>query len=143
MSEAGDVSWASTPRVRAVMIGNRSRDTRPEWAVRRAVHRRGLRYRVDARPVPAVRRRADLVFSSARVAVFVDGCFWHGCPQHYVASKTNAAWWGDKIERTRQRDLETDELLNSHGWAVVRVWAHEPSKSVAAIIEATVLARSR
>ncbi|MGI8446713.1 MAG: hypothetical protein ACR2MP_05920 [Streptosporangiaceae bacterium] len=82
-------SWASSARSRNVMRGNRSRDTRPELAVRSAVHRRGLRYRVSVRPLPEVRRTADLVFPSERVAVFIDGCYWHGCPEHYVPSLSN------------------------------------------------------
>jgi DNA mismatch endonuclease (patch repair protein) len=80
---------------------------------------------VDTRPVPAVRRRADLVFARAKVAVFVDGCFWHGCPTHMTWPVANAAWWREKIERNAARDRETDQLLTDAGWGVVRVWEHE------------------
>src|SRR5690242_1595504 len=85
-------SWASSEGVRASMRANRGRDTAPELAVRRAVHRLGLRYRVSARPIASLRRTADLVFPRQRVAVFVDGCFWHGCPVHHTVAKTNAAF---------------------------------------------------
>jgi DNA mismatch endonuclease (patch repair protein) len=107
------------------MRGNRYRDTRPELAVRSAVHALGLRYRVAARPIVGVRRSADLVFRRRRVAVFVDGCYWHGCPDHFVLPRTNAAYWTAKIERNRARDAETDALLADAGWTVVRVWEHE------------------
>lgn len=93
--------WASSSGVRATMRGNRRRDTKPEMAVRRAVHALGLRYRVDSRPLQGLNRRADLVFASARVAVFVDGCYWHGCPEHGTAARTNAGYWSKKIQRNR------------------------------------------
>lgn len=109
------------------MRGNRRRDTRPEMAVRRAVHRLGLRYRVDFRPLPGLNRRADLVFTRAKVAVFVDGCYWHGCPQHGTTARTNASYWGPKISRNRERDLDTDRQLAAAGWEVVRIWEHDNS----------------
>ena len=112
----------------------------PELAVRRAVHALGLRYRVDARPVPDLARRADLVFPGARVAVFIDGCFWHGCPYHYVASKSNAGYWAPKIEANRRRDAETTALLAAREWRVLRFWAHEEVQGVAERIVATVRA---
>lgn len=135
------VSWASNPRSRQVMLGNRSRDTKPELAVRRACHARGLRYRVDARPMPTLRRRADLVFPTERVAVFVDGCYWHGCPEHYVASKSNTDYWSEKIERNMKRDLDTDEALSAGGWEVVRVWQHENPDAAAEVVAVIVRAR--
>src|SRR4051812_8069262 len=122
---SGRESWASTSRSRAVMRGNRSRDTKPEWALQRAVHGRGLRYRVSVRPLAELPRTADLVFPGARVAVFVDGCYWHGCPSHYVPSKTRSDWWSNKIMRTKERDIETDQLLARAGWVVIRVWEHD------------------
>lgn len=108
------------------MKANKSRDTKPELRLRRAVHARGLRYRIAIRPVAEVRRTADLVFTKAKVAVFMDGCFWHGCPEHHSVAKTNARFWADKVEKNRSRDRETDILLQSHGWRVVRIWEHEP-----------------
>ena len=107
------------------MRGNRNRDTRPEMAVRSAVHALGLRYRVAGRPIAGVRRTADLVFRRRRVAVFVDGCFWHGCPDHFVIPRTHVEYWTAKIERNRERDIETDALLAEAGWMAVRVWEHE------------------
>ncbi|WP_097185895.1 very short patch repair endonuclease [Blastococcus haudaquaticus] len=134
---------ASSPRARSVMVGNRSRDTKPELAVRRAVHARGLRYRVSARPLSRVRRTADLVFPSEKVAVFVDGCFWHGCEQHYVPSKTRAQWWAIKIDRNRERDEETDRLLRDAGWVPLRVWEHEPPALAASRVEQLVRTRRK
>lgn len=136
-----DESWGSTPRVRRVMLGNRSRDTKPEMAVRRACHALGLRYRVDTRPLANLRRRADLVFPRERVAVFVDGCYWHGCPDHYVASKSNRLYWTEKIARNRERDADTDAALLAAGWYVIRVWQHEPAGPVADAIAVVVRAR--
>ena len=85
----------------------------------------GLRYRVDMRPLPGVRRRADIVFTPARVAVFADGCFWHRCPDHAADPKTNSDYWIPKLERNVERDRETDLLLAEAGWLSVRVWEHE------------------
>ena len=113
------------------MRGNRNRDTRPEVAVRSAVHALGLRYRVADRPIAGVRRTADLVFRRRRVAVFVDGCFWHGCPDHFVIPRTHVDYWTAKIERNRQRDVETDALLAEAGWRAVRVWEHEDPRQSA------------
>ncbi len=127
-------SWASSPAVRRVMQGNRSRDTLPEIAVRSAVHALGMRYRVCARPVTKVRRTADLVFRRSRVAVFIDGCFWHGCPTHHALPKTNSAYWAQKIEGNRVRDVHTTELLRAAGWMVLRFWSHEEPMEVAAHI---------
>ena len=92
-----DPGWASSPATRKVMQGNRSRDTKPELAVRRAVHALGLRYRVAQQPLREVRRSADLVFPSVKVAVFVDGCFWHGCPEHYREPGSHIDYWRPKI----------------------------------------------
>jgi DNA mismatch endonuclease (patch repair protein) len=118
-------SWASTPARRRIMQANRPRDTSPELAIRRLLHGAGLRYRVSARPIPNLRRSADLVFRPARVAVFVDGCFWHCCPQHGTIPSTNAAYWVPKLARNVERDRETDALLTACGWLSVRVWEHE------------------
>ena len=130
--------WASSPVSRAVMQGNRRRDTKPEMAVRRLVHARGLRYLVDAKPIPELNRRADLVFTRTKVAVFIDGCYWHGCPEHGTTAKKNANYWGPKILRNRERDQETDRLLTEAGWTIIRVWEHEPAGVVAAEIVRTV-----
>jgi DNA mismatch endonuclease, patch repair protein len=121
----GGRSWASSVDVSASMRGNRSRDTKPELQLRSCLHALGLRYRVSVRPVSSIRRTADVVFSSVRVAVFVDGCYWHGCPAHYRPAKRNTEFWTEKIETNRRRDFETDRLLEEAGWAVIRVWEHE------------------
>ena len=127
-------SWASSPAVRAVMRGNRGRDTRPELAVRSAAHALGLRYRVGVSPLPGVRRTADLVFPKAKVAVFVDGCFWHGCPDHYRPARRNSEFWATKIEGNIARDADTDSHLTRAGWRVIRVWEHERPTAAAARI---------
>lgn len=124
------------------MLGNRRRDTKPELAVRRAAHALGLRYRVDTRPLPELNRRADLVFPRAKVAVFVDGCYWHGCLEHGTTAKANATYWGTKIQRNRDRDRDTDARLTDAGWAVVRVWEHEDPGDAAAEIAAAVRGRA-
>lgn len=118
-----------------------TRDTGPELALRRELHRRGLRYRVDIRPVRGVRSRADLVFGPARVAVYVDGCFWHGCPDHGVLPKSNREWWRAKLEANLLRDRATDATLQRLGWAVARVWEHEDPADAADRVERLVRAR--
>lgn len=128
-------STASSAGARAVMRANRGRDTHPELALRRLLHQRGLRYRVNARPLPKIRRTADVVFPRYRVAVFVDGCFWHGCPQHYRPASRNAKFWQEKIEGNRKRDIDTDEKLTTAGWIVVRVWEHDDPGDAADHIE--------
>ena len=133
-----DGSWASSPAVRAVMRGNKGRDTRPELAVRSAAHAVGLRYRVGVSPLPHVRRTADLVFPRAKVAVFVDGCFWHGCPEHHRPARQNAEFWTAKIEGNMARDADTDERLRIAGWTVVRIWEHEAPMTAARRISVAV-----
>ncbi|WP_052021614.1 very short patch repair endonuclease [Actinokineospora spheciospongiae] len=113
------------------MSKQRSRDTGTEIALRKELHALGLRYRVHRRPVRAVRREADVVFGPVKVAVFVDGCFWHGCPEHVTWPKNNADFWRSKIETNRSRDRDTDRKLADDGWAVVRVWEHEDPLSAA------------
>ena len=125
------------------MQANRSRDTRPELALRRAVHGLGLRYRVAARPLADVRRTADLVFTRAKVAVFLDGCFWHGCPEHHTAAKRNAQFWADKIAKNKARDEEVDQLLGEWGWIVLRFWEHDDPEAAARQVRETVLARRK
>jgi len=134
MPEGRSASWASTPGRRRIMQANRSRDTEPEMALRRQLHAQGFRYRVASRPLKSVRRTADLVFRSARVAVFVDGCFWHRCPDHSSDPKTNSDYWKPKLERNVERDRETDQILIDHGWLSVRIWEHEdPTKAAARV----------
>mgnify|MGYP000069931989 CR=1 FL=1 len=116
---------ASSQAARAIMRANHGRDTGPELALRRILHAQGLRYRVDY-PLPFDRRRrADVAFTRARVAVFVDGCFWHGCPIHGTTPRTNTDFWADKIARNRARDDDTTSRLHAAGWSVLRFWEHE------------------
>jgi len=123
------------------MLANKRRDTSTEMAVRRALHSRGLRYRVDYAPVPGLRRRADIVFTRARVSVFIDGCFWHGCPVHGTTPKRNASYWGPKLAANVARDRDTDRQLVAAGWQVLRFWEHELPSGVADRIEIAVRAR--
>lgn len=115
----------TTPEMSRRMSTQLSKNTRIELQLRSALHARGLRYRIHRRPLQAVRRHADIVFSRAKVAVYVDGCFWHGCPQHATWPRRNAAFWRDKIETNIQRDQETDRSLVEAGWIPVRVWEHD------------------
>lgn len=108
------------------MLATRRADTRPERRLRAELHRLGMRFRLHRCVIPKVRRQVDIAFSTARVAVFVDGCFWHGCPEHGTRAKANAAFWQEKIEGNRRRDLDTDTRLRALGWEVIRIWEHEP-----------------
>jgi DNA mismatch endonuclease (patch repair protein) len=134
-------SWASSPGVRASMRANKGRDTKPEMALRSAVHALGLRYRVSGRPLKELRRTADLVFPKARVAVFLDGCFWHGCPQHHSVAATNADFWARKVAGTIERDRDTDMRLAEAGWVSVRIWEHEDPLEAARRVYQVVSAR--
>ena len=127
--------------VRVRMQAQRARDTAPEMRVRRLLHARGLRYRVDRPPLQGLRRRADLVFTRAKVAVYVDGCFWHGCPDHGNRPRANAEWWSAKLAANRARDEDTDRKLSLAGWAVVRAWEHEDPAVVADTVQGLVRAR--
>ncbi|MGH9149004.1 MAG: very short patch repair endonuclease [Acidimicrobiales bacterium] len=114
------------------MSTQRSRDTAPELAVRRALHAMGLRYRVHAQPLPSLRRKADVVFRRATVAVFIDGCFWHGCADHgRRRHDVNSWYWPEKIARNQRRDANTDARLTEAGWTIVRAWEHEDPAAVA------------
>lgn len=124
-------SWASSRSIRRTMQSNRSRDARPELAVRRLLHTRGLRYRVDYPLDLGIRRRSDIAFTGLRIAVFIDGCFWHGCSIHYQEPQTNVSFWRTKIERNIERDIETNAALMDAGWDVLRYWEHEAPALVA------------
>lgn len=131
----------SSAAVSARMSRQSSRDTAPEVAVRKILHAAGLRYRVNV-PVPGMPRRTiDIVFGPAKIAVFLDGCFWHGCPQHATRPKSNAEWWRAKLDKNIARDRETTEHLEAEGWTVLRFWEHENpeaiSQTVARAREAT------
>lgn len=128
---------ASSAAVRRRMQATLRRDTPGELALRTILHRLGLRFRVDW-PLPGFRRRADIVFVRARVVVFVDGCFWHGCRTHGTWPKKNSAWWRAKITANRQRDLDTNRRLRRDRWTVVRVWSHDSLPDAAVRIAALV-----
>ncbi|MGV9233423.1 very short patch repair endonuclease [Streptomyces nigra] len=115
-----------------------SKDTAAELAVRRLLHAAGLRYRVEY-PVPGMaRRRIDIAFTSVKVAVLIDGCFWHGCPVHATQPKSNAEWWRQKLDRNMARDTETTAHLTAAGWEVLRFWEHESPDEVVVRVAATV-----
>jgi DNA mismatch endonuclease, patch repair protein len=136
-------SWASSDAIRRTMLGCRSRDTRPELALRSAVHRLGLRFFVARRPVDGIRRTADLVFPGAQLAVFLDGCFWHGCLEHFVPPSTNPDYWRQKIDGNVERDRNTDDRLGDSGWVPLRFWEHESAHDAALVVLQTVKDRRR
>lgn len=119
----------------------RGRDTVPELAVRRELHARGLRYRVGV-PIPGMPRRSIDIAWSGRIAVFIDGCFWHGCPQHSSPPKAHPEYWGPKIENNRLRDAQTQSHLEERGWIVMRFWEHQSVREVADTIEEVVRDRT-
>ncbi|RXZ47574.1 very short patch repair endonuclease [Agromyces fucosus] len=120
------------------MQSNKGRDTSIELRVRRILFARGYRYRVNFRPIPSLRRTADIAFTRVRLAVFIDGCFWHGCPEHFIQPKLNSTYWGPKIARNVERDRETNEALIRAGWRVARFWEHEPVDRVVTTIESLI-----
>ena len=123
------------------MSGLRRRDNDAELAVRRLLHAAGYRYRVTY-PVPGRSRRTiDIAFTRHKVAVFIDGCFWHGCPQHGTQPRSNAEWWSTKLAANRARDADTTARLQANGWLVLRAWEHQSSAEVAEQVAVLVAAR--
>ena len=133
----------SGPDVSLRMKKVRQRDTSAELALRRELHALGLRYRIQVPVLGKPRRVADVAFKTLRVAVFIDGCFWHGCPLHATWPKQNAEFWRAKILANRQRDLDTDGRLHAEGWKVIRAWTHEPPECVAAKVASIVEKRRK
>lgn len=124
----------STPIVSIQMSAQRRRETGPELALRRALHSLGLRYRIHY-PVPGVRRcTIDVAFPGRKIAVFVDGCFWHRCPAHRTVPKSNAAWWSAKLDSNVSRDRRIDDVLEQAGWHSIRVWEHESTADAVALV---------
>jgi DNA mismatch endonuclease (patch repair protein) len=123
------------------MRGNRSRDTRPEIALRSALHRSGLRFRKHQQPLPGTRLEVDIVFPTERVAVWMDGCIWHGCSDHGMRPDRNAEYWASKIARNVARDRRNDTLLEEAGWLVIRIWEHEEPVEAASRVNGIVAAR--
>ncbi|WP_184987610.1 very short patch repair endonuclease [Sphaerisporangium rubeum] len=133
----------SSPGVSARMSKQRRRDTGPEVSIRKLLHASGLRYRV-AWSIPGMKRRSiDIAFTRAKVAIFVDGCFWHSCPEHATRPAVNDTWWSEKLAKNVARDMATNEHLKQAGWRVIRIWEHEdPSRAVERIVEAVTRAQA-
>jgi DNA mismatch endonuclease (patch repair protein) len=121
---------ASSPIVHRVMRANVGGTTNPEKLLRSALHRAGLRFRKNSKPLKTFRCQADIVFRRQRVCVFVDGCYWHGCPIHFKCPKTNSEWWREKISDNVERDLRQTRLLRQEHWCVVRVWEHNVQNNI-------------
>lgn len=137
------VAQSKADATRKVMQANRGVNTLPEIRLRKLVHQSGLRYAIDVRPERDLNRRADLLFRNAKVAVFVHGCFWHGCPRHYRTPKTNVVFWQTKIDRNKARDRETKSILRKRGWKVIEIWEHQSSEAGARLICKAVRERVR
>jgi len=120
------------------MRGNRSKDTKPEVALRSELHRRGLRFRKHVSPIPGLRCRVDIAFTRAQVAVECRGCFWHLCPEHAVLPKSNLDYWMPKLNRNVARDQRNEEAFAAAGWELIVVWEHESIQRAADRIEAVV-----
>ncbi|MFI8591057.1 very short patch repair endonuclease [Dietzia maris] len=116
------------------MRSQKRRDTGCEMAVRRILHADGVRYRVDFRPLADQKFRVDIGWKSRKVAVFIDGCFWHACPEHLSIPKRNTEWWEAKLKANSDRDARTNSILRARGWTVLRFWEHEPPAGVADVI---------
>lgn len=139
ISKPAPSSEAALARMKAA----KPRDTAPEKALRSALHRKGLRFRIDEKPIGNLNRKADIVFRSVRIAIFVDGCFWHGCPIHGTQAKANAEFWTWKIKQNQERDLDTTNRLEAAGWLVIRVWEHEDPEELSQKIYDIVVERKQ
>lgn len=126
---------AISERVRRTMQANVGRETSPEKALRSALHAAGLRFRKDYAPAPNYPCKADVVFADQRGCIFVDGCFYHGCPEHFKVPDSNADWWREKIADNQARDRRQTEWLEQQDWTVLRVWEHEIENDIMAIVE--------
>jgi DNA mismatch endonuclease (patch repair protein) len=127
----------TTPAATRIGKANKRQGTKAEVRLRSNLHRDGLRFRKDHLVrAGGVRVHVDVVFTRRRVAIFVDGCFWHGCPEHLHVPKANRDWWEWKLAATHRRDWDTDRGLHQAGWAVVRVWEHEDVYEAADRVEA-------
>lgn len=136
-------SFASSPEVRQKMQRQRRHDTSIELALRSEIFRRGLRYFVHRRPIEGLRRQVDIAFPGVRVAVFVDSCWWHACPEHGTVPEANRDWWQTKLQRNRERDLDTTARFEAAGWQVVRIWEHEKVAEAAQRVADAVAGRRR
>jgi len=128
---------ASSPAARRRMQATRRAGTQAEIELARELDRLGFLYRTDAQVIASLRRRADFVFETEHLAVFVDGCFWHSCPRHSTHPKSNGEWWAEKLRANRRRDLDTNRQLRRAGWKVLRIWEHEkPEKGATRVARA-------
>lgn len=128
----------SSEHIRRRMQAQRRRDTNPEVALRRELHRRGMRFFVDRRVLREVRRRHDIVFPRLRLVIEVRGCWWHACPEHATQARANSDWWRSKFEQNVARDRDTEERLDANGWHLVVVWEHEETVAAADRVESVV-----
>lgn len=134
---------AKSDQIRARLSRQPRRDTKPELALRRELHARGFRFFVDRKPVANLRSRADVVFPRRKVAIFVDGCFWHSCTAHGTLPKSNTEWWTAKLIENQRRDAATSRSLIQAGWTVLRFWEHIDPKLAANLVEETLTGRAR
>ena len=131
---------AASADTRKRMAATRGRDNPREVQIRSTLHRMGRRFRTHHRVIEGSKRTVDIAFTRAKVAVFLDGCFWHGCPIHGTLPKANSDWWAIKLLNNQARDLDTDAAMDVQGWRVVRVWEHVPLSQAVTLIEEAVLA---
>jgi DNA mismatch endonuclease, patch repair protein len=130
---------ASSPAVLKRMRSQKQTGTKPELELRRVLHRKGLRFVTHRCPIPGVRLRADILFTKVKVAVFLDGCFWHCCPVHGSQPRANYEWWRGKLLLNQKRDSRNNDLLGDNGWHVLRIWEHEDpeiaARDIAILVE--------
>lgn len=139
LAERAQYPMPSSAAVSAVMRGNRKVDTSPELRLRSGLHRQGLRFRKNCRiDVAGLPVTPDIVFPGRRVAVFVDGCFWHSCPEHGTRPRSNEGYWSAKLARNRARDALVDQRLHDAGWRVIRVWEHVPPADAISLVASAV-----
>lgn len=116
---------ASSPKVRRVMQNNTGRETKPEKILRKYLRQSGFRFHSNVKPMSDLNIKADIVFKKQRLCIFIDGCFWHGCPNHFKIPNTNSSWWREKIMDNRMRDMRQTKLLRRNNWKVIRFWEHQ------------------
>ncbi len=143
IAETPDALQLPIPVTKRRMQSQLRRDTLPEVGLQNALTRKGLRFHKNVKPLPDLRREVDILFVTTKVAVFVDGCFWHGCPQHTRPTKSNTKWWADKIATNQARDIETTAALKRKGYRVIRVWEHEDPEKAADRVEAAIERRKQ
>lgn len=129
---------ASSLAAKRRMEAAKPRDTLPEIKLRTALEELGIPFEVDVKPIEDINRRADILIREDKIAIFVDGCFWHGCPIHGTQAKANSLFWTEKIERNKDRDLDTNRRLEASGWTVIRIWEHEDHINAAKQIAETI-----